>query len=344
MPPKQLREMSLDLFRSLYFEQMKTVKEIAEMIGVSRAGLYKWLHRQKPDLSGELQHRAKSAKYGFNERFFDTWTPEMAYVLGVFATDANVVKYRVQLNSVDLELVEKVRNLIGRGYPIREIAPRGFSRKTQYSLAISSVKLARKLTELGVGPAKSLTLRFPEMPDACIRHFLRGCWDGDGSFYFENPSRMLSQSLSKTGAIPLFKASFVSGSKKFIDGFVERLQKAGIKPLRPLRPIVKWKPSGRRIVRYLNTFRIYELSRGKNVSYSFRLTGANAISFAEFIYRDVPESMYLNRKFASYRQAIANSSPLSDHQKKTNTTETATQGTFSGIRNTREPLDEPIFD
>src|SRR5262245_49797727 len=121
MPPKKLRAMSQDLFRSLYFEQTKTVKEIADMFSVSRAGLYKWLHRQKPDLATDLQHRGKAAKYVLNEPFFDMWTPEMAYVLGVLATDGNVVKYRVQLNSVDLELVQKVRSFIGRAYPIREI-------------------------------------------------------------------------------------------------------------------------------------------------------------------------------------------------------------------------------
>jgi len=310
MPPEKLRALSVDLFCSLYFEQMKTVKEIADMFGVSRVALYKWLHRQKPDLSADLQHRGKKAKYALNEALFDTWTPEMAYVLGVLATDGNVVKYRVQLNSVDLELVQKVRNFMGRSYGIREIPPRGFSRKTQYSLSISSVKLARKLTELGVGPAKSLTLTFPDIPDECVRHFLRGCWDGDGSFYFESPSRILSHSLSKGGTTPVFKASFVSGSKKFIEGFVERLQKAGIKPLRPPRPLVQRTPHGRRIVRYWDTVRIYETSRGKNVSYSFRLTGANVFSFAEFIYAGVPESMYLKRKFDLYCQAAASSPPL----------------------------------
>jgi hypothetical protein len=273
----------------------------------------------------------KRARYALNDAFFDSWTPEMAYVLGVLATDGNVVKYRVQLNSVDLELVQKVRNCIGRTYPIREVLPRGFSRKTQYSLSISSVKLARKLTELGVGPAKSLTLCFPDIPDECVRHFLRGCWDGDGSFYFEYPSRRLSQNLSEGGITPLFKASFVSGSKKFIEAFVERLQEAGIKPLRPPRPIVKQNPHGRRIVRYWDTVRIYETSRGKNVSYSFRLNGANAISFAEFIYAGVPESTYLKRKFDLYRQAVASSAPLTDPQTKTNTRACEGRASSSGV-------------
>jgi LAGLIDADG DNA endonuclease family protein len=323
MPPEKLRELSVELFSSLYFEQMKTVKEIADMFGVSRVALYKWLHRQKPDLSADLQHRGKAAKYTLNEALFDTWSPEMAYVLGVLATDGNVRKYRVQLNSVDLELVQKVRNLIGRTYPIREIAPRGWSRKTQYSLGISSVKLARTLTELGVGAAKSLTLTFPDIPDECVRHFLRGCWDGDGSFYFESPHRMLSNSLSEVGTAPVFKASFVSGSKEFIQGFVNRLQKAGIKPLRRLRPLVKHTPHGRRIVRYWDTVRIYETSRGKNVSYSFRLTGPNAFLFAEFIYGGVPQSMYLTRKFDLYRQAVA-SSPSLIHQKNNQMQESTT--------------------
>lgn len=31
---------------------------------------------------------------------------------------------------------------------------------------------------------KMLDIKFPQIPPQSVRHFIRGCWDGDGSVYF----------------------------------------------------------------------------------------------------------------------------------------------------------------
>ena len=54
-----------------------------------------------------------------------------------------------------------------------------------YKLSIVGEHLQKRLIELGVFPRKSLILKFPtsdQVPEHLIRHFLRGYWDGDGSF------------------------------------------------------------------------------------------------------------------------------------------------------------------
>jgi hypothetical protein len=61
----------------------------------------------------------------------------------------------------------------------------GYVRKPQWSVALFSRKIANQLTKLGCIPAKSLTLKFPteeQVPKNLLRHWLRGMWDGDGSF------------------------------------------------------------------------------------------------------------------------------------------------------------------
>ncbi|MGA2630261.1 MAG: LAGLIDADG family homing endonuclease [Terriglobia bacterium] len=180
----------------------------------------------------------------------------MAYVLGLFATDGAVGKNRAVLTSTDLELVEKTKALMRTDHPIRAVSPRGISRKIQYRLDISSSVFVAGLEKHGIVATKSLILRFPQMPDDCIRHFLRGCWDGDGSFYYEKRGQK-------------FRASYVSGSRQFIERFIDSLRNIGI---------CKWVLQDGRHVKTSEPISIYTLNRGKSTSYSFRLSGDNAIS------------------------------------------------------------------
>ncbi|MBI4166840.1 MAG: LAGLIDADG family homing endonuclease [Acidobacteria bacterium] len=206
----------------------------------------------------------------------------MAYVLGLFATDGAVGKNRAVLTSTDLELVEKTKALMRTDHPIRVVSPRGISRKIQYRLDVSSSVFVAGLEKHGIVATKSLTLRFPQMPDDCIRHFLRGCWDGDGSFYYERRGQK-------------FRGSYVSGSRQFIERFVDSLRNIGI---------CKWVLHDGRHVKTSEPISIYTLNRGNSTSYSFRLSGDNAISFGLFLYESVPESMYLKRKHDIFRNAL----------------------------------------
>jgi hypothetical protein len=306
----KLRNFSVEEFRDIYFTQRKTMKAIAEMLRVSRPALYKWFARNKSYFSESLQRRSGTgAGYTLNRNFFNEWTPEMAYVLGVLATDGCVSKNRFSLTSTDLELVEKVRNLLVSDHPIGVVHPKGWARKTQYILNVSSTELAKRLTDLGIGPAKSLTLRFPGMPQDCVRHFLRGCWDGDGSFYFE--SRPRGNTETRNQILMNFRASLVSGSKRFVEGIIEKIHDAGIKPQRPLKPLAVGIRRGVQRFKYFRTIRMYETRRGRSVSYSLRLVGANAISLARLLYDGVPESMYLKRKYEIFCKTAQTGETLS---------------------------------
>lgn len=302
--PDKLAELSVEQFRELYFTNELTIKQIAEMLSVSRVGLYKWFARYGSHFAEGLQRRSgNKAGYTFNKKFFDIWTPEMAYVLGVLATDGCVGATGFSLTSTDLELVEKIRSLLKSNHPIRAIAPKGWGRKTQYKFAVSSTRLAKQLTDLGVGPAKSLTLDFPEIPQDCIRHFLRGCWDGDGSFYFESPrGKRVGDGMAKDN-VSTFRASFVSGSKRFVEGIIAKLNDAGIGPRKHPKPLAFRPRVGVRRVKFVDTIRIYETRRGESISYSLRLVSLNAISFGRLLYEGVPQSMYLVRKYDVFWKA-----------------------------------------
>jgi LAGLIDADG-like domain len=279
----KLAELTPELFRGLYFDQKKSLQDIASIYGVSRVAVYKWYTWNFKDQSTQLRPR-KVSKRTLDSDFFETWSPEMAYVLGLFATDGCVQsKYSVSLTSTDLELIEKVRNLMGTDHPVRIHPPRGFSRKMQYELQISSMALVSSLEKLGIVARKSRVIAFPEMPKECVRHFLRGCWDGDGSFYFEKRSHKL-------------RASFVSGSRQFIKGFAHALKEFGI---------CQWVLKHGHRIKPTDGISIYASNRGGHTSYSFRLSGENAIAFGGLIYDSVPETMYLKRKHEVFCRALS---------------------------------------
>jgi len=136
-----------------------------------------------------------------------------------------------------------------------------------YEFHINDEEVYEDLLKLGLTPKKSLTLQFPQVPSAYIRHFIRGCWDGDGSVYLEK------NDLSKPCA------SFVSGSKTFVIAMLKELCTLGLPPHN------FYKNKGR-------------------PSYYFRFTGIDCARLFEIFYDEVPESMYLLRKYKIFR-AIA---------------------------------------
>ena len=129
-------------------------------------------------------------KYNVNHNFLDTIkTEEQAYFLGFFFadgsnTDKNLIKIR--LSSIDEEILEKFNKILDSNYPIKHEGP---SKVKDYichevaKLEINSYRLSRRLEELGSPNHKTYILQFPDyIPNNLIRHFIRGYFDGDGTF------------------------------------------------------------------------------------------------------------------------------------------------------------------
>lgn len=88
-----------------------------------------------------------------------------------------------------------------------------------HSIKIANKKIISDLSKIGLVPNKSLSLDFPDIPSDYARHFIRGCWDGDGSVY-----------VSGRGLYNIV-ASYVSGSLNFIKGMLRELEKADFPPV-----------------------------------------------------------------------------------------------------------------
>jgi hypothetical protein len=139
-----------------------------------------------------------------------------------------------------------------------------------YWFSIAHEKIYYDLVMLGLTPRKSLTLHFPEISNEYVKHFIRGCWDGDGSVFIEH-SEKKSRKIT---------AHFVSGSLKFVEGLVKSLVNAG-----------------------LSETHIYS-NKSKTQSYNIRYRGSMVPQLFHYLYDDVPSTQYLERKFNLFKQSL----------------------------------------
>lgn len=115
-------------------------------------------------------------RYPFNESFFERWSDELAWVLGLIWSDGCLYGNSVEICSADFDLMQLVEGLIEMPNGVR---PKNKGR--HYRIVFTSKKVIQWLRQLGLTEAKSLTANFPEIPREFIGAFLRGLLDGDGS-------------------------------------------------------------------------------------------------------------------------------------------------------------------
>ena len=109
------------------------------------------------------------------------WSAEMAYIVGLTATDGCLVCGRRAINfkSADKHLVETYLQLFGRSNKI------GCDRTTAggvaYHVQFSDTRLYRWFQGVGLTPRKSLTLGAIDVPDENLAPLVRGPLAGDGN-------------------------------------------------------------------------------------------------------------------------------------------------------------------
>ena len=135
----------------------------------------------------------KSRKYSYNKDFFKVIdTEEKAYWLGFIYADGYIVKGKksknkdslgITLSNEDKGHVEKFKKSMDSNHPIRIYRSKYGSNSAR--IIIQDEELVADLIELGVLRNKSLILKFPTtdvVDKSLIYHFIRGYFDGDGSF------------------------------------------------------------------------------------------------------------------------------------------------------------------
>lgn len=128
------------------------------------------------------QCNVKSRAYKVDDTFFNKINTEgKAYFLGLMFSDGNISSKsnHINISSNDKNLIKTCKKLLKTNSPIH-------CYKNSFSLIISNSNLHRSLESLGVLKRKSWKeLSVPTISSNLIRHFIRGVYDGDGSFYLD---------------------------------------------------------------------------------------------------------------------------------------------------------------
>lgn len=219
-----------------------------------------------------------------NERFFKIWASRMAYVVGFICADGclNEKPQYFSLSQKSPEVLKKIKALMSSDRPIckRENKPKGCI----YSLTFADKEMYEDLLKLGLTPAKSLTLKFPDVPARYVRHFIRGCWDGDGSVFLARGTP---------------RASFISGSRHFIEGVVRELYKIGIGRRRgKLIPSNEINPGA-----FLSEGLVIYVREDNHPSYSIKIGGVKCGRLFHYLYDGVTQASYMRRKYDVFRLA-----------------------------------------
>ena len=153
--------------------------------------------------------------YLLNEKFFDEWTPKMAYVLGFWVADGYMrheKSYRIVFASHDYNLLVKIKECMDSAHPVHL---RRKSRKAilpEYELIIFSKHMYSQLQKLGGKRRKSKSITVPIMPSGYFPDFVRGYFDGDGSVFYTTYRSTKNKKMRTE-----LRSNFTSGNPKFLD-------------------------------------------------------------------------------------------------------------------------------
>ncbi len=282
----RLKQVPKETLAALY-QSGQTLDDIGKTFGVTRQAVYKALkgygiaRRERSHASVLAFSRGKysgKTTAELNESVFSQWSQPMAYLLGYIFTDGclhrvSKTSFTVTISSVDRDHLDKLAGILGKKVPIdtRKQSKTGLVKRsgdhTIHLIRFTRPKMIRDLRKLGLTERKSLTMKFPHVPDEFLRDFIRGCWDGDGSIYIESKG--------------LLRAFFGTGSVAFIKVLGDHLRNRGLGRL---------------------TIHVAEPGKGgrKNPYYYLNIIGQHAVAFCEWIYDNIPADLMLMRKALVY--------------------------------------------
>lgn len=173
-----------------------TCASLGREYGVSKTAINRLLRRRNIPICNDTSKTLR--KYTLNEHYFDIIdTEEKAYFLGLMFADGYNDEIRgtfcISLLKNDEEILYKFASELDSNRPFQFSTTVKGNNVTR--IDINSKTISKRLSELGCHQKKSLTLKFPkieDVPDNLLKHFIRGYFDGDGSFYTINTVKKTS--------------------------------------------------------------------------------------------------------------------------------------------------------
>ncbi len=198
-----------------------------------------------------------------NNIFENGWNKYNAYIFGWIMSDGclllegrNKTAYAVRICSNDLDIIEWMHNYMCVGNKIYKQGEKGKLIKYRNQDAI------KFMMDNNLTPRKSLTVRFPNIPEEYTRDFIRGYFDGNGSVV-----------IRETQYNTYGQISFTSGSINFLDVLRNVLSECNIDS------------------------RLYEDGRTTNGSFYLRVIKRSEIEkLYHYMYDEIEDVPFLKRK------------------------------------------------
>lgn len=199
---------------------LKNIHKVAKHFKVSSTTISRIIKSNGVKLSNR--------RYDVNHTYFDKIdNEEKAYWLGFIYADGYIRERKtgnsleIKLSVKDINHLELFRKNLDSNYLIKESFSKvkykgGVSVSHMCHLAIYSLQIVESIKTKGVHSRKTFTIGKPNIDEDLIPHFIRGYFDGDGSFSFN----------SKNYSI---KTQIVSASDEFKQFIIDELNKNGIK-------------------------------------------------------------------------------------------------------------------
>lgn len=113
------------------------------------------------------------------------WSPNFAYAIGLIASDGCLRKdgCHIFLISKDKEMIENFKKALTIENKIVRAGRGGEKIKRYYKTEFGDKIFYGFLNDIGITAAKSRTIKAVNVPNEYFADFLRGVFDGDGTFY-----------------------------------------------------------------------------------------------------------------------------------------------------------------
>ena len=177
MRPSSYIEIDGETLTQLYVQDCLPMTEIAKRLGCSSITVARRLRLH--DIASRPRGPVPLGRTVSGEN--SGWSPDLAWAIGLIATDGNLSPdgRHLVVRSKDYDMLETLRRCLRL---TNRITATSNGRGGYYhTLQWSDRAFYRWLLQLGLTPAKSLTLRPLAIPDDYFADFFRGCIDGDGS-------------------------------------------------------------------------------------------------------------------------------------------------------------------
>lgn len=199
------------------YNNLKNLKKVAKSFNVSIRPIKRILENNSIKLTNR--------RYNVNHSYFEVIdTEEKAYWLGFLYADGCVRKTKsgsqliLKLSDKDKNHLNLFKTNIESEHKIINSQNKTISKKGTPSISnncvirINSDKLIQDLITQGCIPKKTFIIDKPNIPEKFYKDFLRGYYDGDGNFFYNDKSKMAV-------------ITIVSASEKFRKFIIEVISK-----------------------------------------------------------------------------------------------------------------------